>query len=174
MEQQILDFILKINSPELQAKLFGIKLLFLSVTGFFIAVIVIALARTPYISLSMIGDAVEIATFRPFGFPKMRRRWQKIMQRLDADDEAEYKLAIIEADTLLDEMLKKMRLAGNNVDERLEKVTLFMLTSVEELKVAHRTRSSIVYDVDYRLSLQEARRVLLAYQKAFEQLDFFH
>ena len=96
------------------------------------------------------------------------------MQRLDADDEAEYKLAIIEADTLLDEMLKKMRLAGNNVDERLEKVTLFMLPSVEELKVAHRTRSSIVYDVDYRLSLQEARRVLLAYQKAFEQLDFFH
>ena len=174
MEQQILDFILKINSPELQAKLFGIKLLFLSVTGFFIAVIVIALARTPYISLSMIGDAVVIATFRPFGFPKMRRRWQKIMQRLDADDEAEYKLAIIEADTLLDEMLKKMRLAGNNVDERLEKVTLFMLPSVEELKVAHRTRSSIVYDVDYRLSLQEARRVLLAYQKAFEQLDFFH
>ena len=173
MEQQILDFILKINSPELQAKLFGIKLLFLSVTGFFIAVIVIALARTPYISLSMIGDAVEIATFRPFGFPKMRRRWQKIMQRLDADDESEHKLAIIEADALLDEMLKRMKLAGDTVDDRLGKVNSLMIPSIEELKIAHQKRNSIVYDVDYRLNLQETRRVLLAYQKALEDLDLF-
>ncbi len=168
-----MEFLFKINSPELQAKLFWIKIPFFLVIGLFIAIIIIALTRTPYINLSMVGDAVELATFRPFGFPKVRRRWQKIMQRLDADDESEHKLAIIEADALLDEMLKRMKLAGDTVDDRLGKVNSLMIPSIEELKIAHQKRNSIVYDVDYRLNLQETRRVLLAYQKALEDLDLF-
>ena len=173
MEAQFLEFLSRVNSPELQGKLLWIKLPFFFAIAFFIAVILIALLRTPYIRLSMVGDAVEIITFRPFGSPRIRRRWQKIMQRLDSDSESEYKLAIMEADTLLDEVLQKMRVSGTNVDERLQKVTQLMLPSIEELRVAHQVRNSIVYDVDYRLGLQEARRVLGIYQKSFEELDLF-
>ena len=173
MEQQILEILSRINSSELQAQLWWIKIPFFVITGFFISIIIIALTRTPYINLSSIGDAVELVTFRPFGFPKVRRRWQKVMQRLDSDDASEHKLAIIEADALLDEMLKKMKLAGDSIEERLEKISPFMIASVEELKIAHQKRNSIVYDVDYRLNPQEARRILLSYQKAFEELDLF-
>lgn len=174
MELQILEFVSKINAPELQAYFIWIKILFFIVITLFITMIVIGLTKTPYLQLSMIGDAVELITYRPYGFPKMGRRWQRIMRRLDAGNESEYKLAIIEADALLDEMLKKMRLAGETIDERLQKITPFMIPTVEELKTAHQVRNSIVYDPDYRISLSEARRVLLAYQKTFEDLDLFH
>src|SRR3989344_4115570 len=146
MPPQLLEFLSRVNSPELQAKLLWIKLPFLVVVAFFIAVILIALLRTPYIRLSIVGDAVEIITFRPFGTPRIKRRWQKIMQRLDS---------------------------GSNVDERLQKVTQLMVPSIEELRAAHQARNSIVYDVDYRLGLQEARHILETYQKAFEELDLF-
>jgi hypothetical protein len=171
--EQLLEILSRVNSPELQERLLWIKIPFFVVTGFFISGVLVSLTRTPYIPLSTIGDAIELATYRPFGFPKMRGRWQKIMRRLDVDNESEHKLAIIEADALLDEMLKKMNLKGDNIDERLEKITKLMISNVEELKLAHQTRNSVVYDVDYRLSLQEARRVLLVYQRAFEDLDLF-
>lgn len=174
MEQQILEFLSKINAPELQAYFIWVKILFFIVIVLFVTMIIIGVTKTPYLQLSMLGDAVEFVTYRPYGFPKMGRRWQKIMRRLDTGNESEYKLAIIEADALLDEMLKKMRLAGETTDERLQKITPFMIPNAEELKTSHQVRNSIVYDPDYRLSLSEARRVLLAYQKTFEELDLFH
>ena len=173
MEQQIWEILFKINSPELQAKLLWVKIPFFLIIVLFITIIIIAITRTPYLRLSTYGSAVEILTYRPFGFPKMRQQWRKIMRRLDTGSESEYKLAIIESDTLLDEMLKKMRLAGETMDERLERITPLMISNVEELKNAHQVRNSIVYDPDYRLNLQEARRTLSVYQKTFESLDLF-
>lgn len=173
MEQEILGFLSKVNSPELQANFLWIKILFLLAIAFFVSCVIIGFTRTPYVRLSMVGDAVELLTYRPYGFPKMRRRWQRIMRRLDMGNEAEYKLAIIEADSLLDEMLKRMRLAGETVDERLQKISPFMIANLEDLESAHQIRNSVVYDPDYRLGLSEARRVLLVYQKTFEELDLF-
>ena len=174
MEEQILGFLSKINSPELQAKLLWIKIPFFLVVVIFIIIIIIAFTRSTYLRLSLFGDAVELLTYRPYGFPKMRRRWQRIMRRLDTGNESEYKLAIIEADGLLDDMLKKMNLRGETVDERIQKITSLMIANVDELKTAHLVRNSIVYDPDYRLSASEARRVLLVYQRTFEELDLFH
>ena len=174
MEQQVLEFLSKINSPELQGAIPWIKIPFYLVIAFFVTIIIIGITRTPYLRLSLFGEAVEFLTYRPYGFPKMRRRWQRIMKRLDTGNEAEYKLSIIEADGLLDDMFKKMKLAGETVDDRIQRVTPLMIANVEELKTAHQTRNSIVYDPDYRLSVSEARRVLLIYQRAFEELDLFH
>lgn len=173
MEQQIWDILFKINSPELQAKLLWVKIPFFLVIALFIIVIILSVTRTPYFRLSMYGDAMEVITYRPFGFPKMKQQWRKIMRRLDTGSEPEYKLAIIESDTLLDEMLKKMRLAGETMDDRLQAITPLMLPNVEDLKNAHQVRNNIVYNPDYRLNLQETRRVLEVYQKTFENLDLF-
>jgi len=153
MEQQILELLSKINSPELQATLLWIKIPFLLVVALFVIVIIISLTRSSYLKLSLFGDAVEVLTYRPYGFPKMRRRWQRVMRRLDTGNESEYKLAIIEADGLLDDMLKKMNLRGETMDDRIQKVTSLMIANVDELKTAHLVRNSIVYDPDYRLSV---------------------
>lgn len=173
MQLEILEFLSKINSPELQEMFWWLKLLFFAVIALFIFPIVVSFTSTPYVRLSMVGDTIEILTYRPFGFPKIRQRWLRIMRRLDTGSEAEYKLAVIEADTLLNEMLQKMRIAGETVDERLQKITPFMIPNMEELRKIHQIRNSIVYDPDYRLPLSEARRVLLVYQKSFEELDLF-
>lgn len=173
MEEKILEFLAKINASELQAYFIWIKIPFFLVIAVFVLVIGIGLTRTPYLRLSMAGDAVEFLTYRPYGFPKMRRRWQRIMKRLDTGNEAEYKLAVIEADGLLDDMLKKMRLPGETVDDRIQRITPIMIDNVAELKAAHQMRNSIVYDPDYRLNVSEAKRLLLVYQRTFEDLDLF-
>ena len=174
MEEKILELLSKINASELQTYFIWIKIPFLLVIAFLIVIIIIGITRTPYLRLSVAGDMVELLTYRPYGFPKMRRRWQRVMKRLDTGNESEYKLAIIEADGLLDDMLKKMNLPGETVDDRIQRITSIMIANVDELKTAHLVRNSIVYDPDYRLSASEARRVLLVYQRTFEELDLFH
>ncbi len=173
MEQQIFGFLSKINFPEIQETFFWLKILFFFVIALFIFPIAVSFAKTPYLRLSMVGDAVEILTYRAFGIPKIRQRWQRVMRRLDTGSEAEYKLAIIEADTLLNEMFGKMKIPGATMDERLQKITPFMIPNIEELRNIRLIRNSVIYDPDYRLSLGEARRVLLVYQKTFENLDLF-
>ena len=173
MELQILELLSKINSSVLQGSILWIKIPFLLVITFFVVVIIIGFTRTPYLRLSVAGDAVELLTYRPYGFPKMRRRWLRIMKRLDTGNESEFKLSIIEADGLLDDMLKKMNLPGATVDDRIQKVTSLMISNVTELKSAHQIRNSVVYDPDYRISSSEAKRVLLVYQRTFEELDLF-
>lgn len=173
MEQQIWEILFKINSPELQEKLLWLKIPIFLVIALFIGIIIASITRTPYLGLSIYGDALEVITYRPFGFPKMKQQWRKVMRRLDTGSESEYKLAIVESDTLLDGMLKKMRLPGETIDERLQGISPLIISNMEDLKNAHQVRNSVVYDPDYRLSLQEARRVLEVYQKTFESLDVF-
>jgi hypothetical protein len=173
MAEQLFDLFSRINSLELQDWLFWIKAPMIFMAVLFVVIIITAIIRTPYLQLSNFGTAVEFITYRPYGMPKMRRRWRRITRRLDAGNESEYKLAIIEADALLDEMLKKMNLKGDTVDERLAKVTPLMIPNLEDLQSAHAIRNNIVYDPDYRIGLMEARRVMGIYELTFQNLDLF-
>ena len=171
--EQVFEILAAINSPQLQASFWWIKIPFLLVSAIFITVIIIGLTKTPYVSLSSAGEAAEFARYRPLGIPKVAQQWKRILSRLDRGTEAEYKLAVMEADALLDEMLKKMRFAGETMEERIAKITPYMLPNLEELREAHQVRNNIVYDPDYRLSLTETRRILEIYQRTFENLDLF-
>ena len=173
--EQVFEILNAINSPAVQnwGIIPWIRAICVFISAFFITIVIVSITRTPYLQLSAVGYTVEIATFRPWGVPKILRRWKRILARLDRGTEAEYKLAIMESDVLLDEMLKKMRLKGDTVEERLGRITSIMIPNVEELRGAHEIRNSIVYDPDYRISLMETRRVLEVYQRTFEQLDLF-
>jgi hypothetical protein len=85
--------------------------------------------------------------------------------------ESEYKLAVIEADSVLDDILKRMGFAGQTLGERLEKLTSASLTNIEEVREAHKTRNNIVHDPNYRLSLDEARKLISIYEKALVDLQ---
>ena len=171
MADRILELISRINSPEIQAKLIFLKIPFIVVTICFVGFIVYVIFKTYWIHVSFIEDSLEFITYRPVGFHRLGKRWRQIMARLETGNEAEWKLAIIEADTILDETLHKMNMEGTNVDERLKKLTSIAIPNIEELQNAHQVRSNIVYDPDYRLSIMDARRALAAYEKAFQSLD---
>jgi len=87
--------------------------------------------------------------------------------------ESEYKLAVIEADNMVNETLKRMGYGGESLGERLEKLTAATLSNIEEIKEAHQVRNNIIHDPNYRLSLDDARKVLSIFEKAFKDLEAF-
>lgn len=160
-----------LTSVEIQEKLFPVKVAFLAVSGIFIAIIIFIFLTSHYLQWLFMQDFWEFLTRRPFGAKRITGRWKKILKRLEAETESEYKLAVIEADSMLDSSLKRMGYAGQNLEERLDKLTSATLPNIEEVRGAHRTRNNIVHDPDYRLSLDETKKTIDIYDRAFRALQ---
>lgn len=170
---ELLSFInsIEFNSSELHAKLLFLKIPFLIVGFLLFSMIVYTIVKSSWIRFSIFADVREFFAYRPYGFPKVGRKWRRIMARLETGNEAEYKLCIMEADAMLDELLKNMKIGGKTIEDRLLMLNRIVIPNIEELRNSHRVRNNIVYDPDYRLTLAEARRTLEEYEKAFRTLD---
>lgn len=93
------------------------------------------------------------------------RAWQKIEKKLMTNDEAQLKLALIEADDILDETLKISGHKGQTVAERLGQVIPGEISNLEDLLRAHRLRNQIVHEPDLKIAPEDIKRALSAYKK---------
>jgi hypothetical protein len=55
--------------------------------------------------------------------------------------------------------------------ERLKKVKKTILPNLEEVLEAHKIKSNIVYDPAFRLTLEQAQKILAIYQRALSNLE---
>lgn len=167
------NFITFLLSPSPNEWLSVIRIIFIVISAFLAGVIIFTLFRCSWLKFIFLQDVVEILTYKPFGIKKIEKDWRKIVSRLDTGMESEYKLAIIEADDMMDETLKRMGYGGESLGERLEKLTAATLSNIEEIKEAHKVRNNIVHDPNYKLSLEETKKTLAIFEKAFKDLEAF-
>jgi len=170
LTQTLISFFL---SPSFSGWLFILKVVFIFIFLFFLVGIIFFLTRTSWLRYILLSDITEFLTFRPYGIRKIEKIWSRTKARLDRGLESEYKLAVIEADSMLDDILKRMGYSGETLGERLTKLTAATLPNIEDIKTAHQIRNNIIHDPDYRLSLDEARKVLDIYEKALRDLQAF-
>ena len=162
-----------IFAPRFTGWLFDLRIGFAIFALVLLAAIIFFLLKTNWLRLLFVYDAFEFLTFRPFGVRKIEKDWNKITTRLNTGLESEYKLAVIEADNMMDETLRNMGYGGDTLGERLKKLTAATLTNMADLEEAHKVRNNIIHDPDYRLSLDQGRKTLASYEKAFRDLDAF-
>jgi len=97
----------------------------------------------------------------------MRLRWKEIESLLDAPGELSPKLAVIEADKLLDHALKERAMPGTTLGERL-KFAAYKYPKLREVWWAHKVRNQLVHEASYRLDRGMARKAVRSYQKALQ------
>jgi len=97
--------------------------------------------------------------------------WQSVLDKMTSGDEANLKLAIIEADKLFDSLLKKSGYQGEDMGERLKQITSDKLVNIDEVWQAHKMRNRLVHEPDFQLREHEAKRIIEIYQKAFQDLE---
>lgn len=107
-------------------------------------------------------------------FPKrhLNKSWEKILLRLTKSDEANLRLALIEADNLFDELLKQMRLPGESMADRLRYVNSSQIPNIDEIWRAHKLRNVLVHNHEYPITRNEMEFGVKAYEKALKELDF--
>ncbi len=173
--ENIISYLL---SPELIPSPFGeiisvLRIVFLIVSLILFLVIVGILLRTQWLNRRFFENITEFMSFKPYEANKLLKDWEKINKRLESGSEAEYKLAIIEADSMLDDVLKRMGHTQETVEEKLESVKFSEIKNMDDLKQSRRTRNSVVHDPDYKLTLDKAREVLKVYENVFKDLKVF-
>lgn len=104
---------------------------------------------------------------------ELREYWSQLQLRLNYQDEAQWKLAVIEADNFFDHVLNLLNYQGESMGERLQKVRPEVLPAINEVWRVHKLRNALVHDATFRLSFNQARDVIETYGKALRDLKIF-
>ncbi|MCH8048969.1 hypothetical protein IIC44_02645, partial [Patescibacteria group bacterium] len=94
--EKLFETLSLLNNSGLQQSLLPLKLIFGLAAILFTLFILFVLVRSTWLKVLFLFDSTEFFTFRPYGLRKVTKKWQKIQQRLETANEAEYKLAVIE------------------------------------------------------------------------------
>lgn len=97
--------------------------------------------------------------------------WREVLERIESTSPADWNLAVIRADAVLDSVLSDS-LPGETLGERLKQLDRRNLTSIEGVWEAHKLRNRIAHETDRTLSYQEARRAIMLYGEALRELGY--
>jgi hypothetical protein len=162
-----------LNTPGFQEKLFIAKIAAWILLFFLLIAILYFLRASSYLRYRFWQDLIEFLTFRSYAIKKIEKDWQNLVKRLDLASEAEWKLTVIEGESILDESFQRIGFTGESFGERLKNIKTEQLKNLEDVWEAHKIRNNIVHDPDYRLTLDQAKKALEIYEKALRELGVF-
>jgi hypothetical protein len=99
-------------------------------------------------------------------------RIQDVLDHIASDSPSDWKLAIIEADIILDEILKEAGYAGVSLGERLRSISPNQLDSLDDAWQAHKIRNQIAHGgADFILTKQLAEDTIKKYRRVFHEFN---
>jgi hypothetical protein len=100
-------------------------------------------------------------------------RWQSVQAHLSSENPNDWKLAIIEADVLLDRMLDKAGYTGATIGDKLKSATNRSFATLDDAWEAHRVRNQIAHGgSDFVLTHRIAQDTLIKYERVFREFSF--
>lgn len=106
-------------------------------------------------------SSVPLAEFQTY--------WQGLSARLNYQDDAQWKLAVIEADNFFDYILGFLGYQGESMAEKLQKIMPGMLKNMNNIWQAHKIRNALVHDPTFKLSYKQAVDVINIYTAALKE-----
>ena len=100
----------------------------------------------------------------------IQKRWREIESLTSRNDEMSYKLAVMEADKLLDHALKSMGFGGNTLGERL-KLACYRFPRLRKVWRAHLLRNKLVHEASFHLSRGAAQGAIGQFKNALKELS---
>jgi hypothetical protein len=114
---------------------------------------------------------------QPAGGPVTARyvneNWERIQSHINSPNPSDWRLAILEADIALDEILNKIGVPGDTIGDKLKNVERSDFTTIDSAWEAHRIRNRIAHEgADFDLNEREARRVIALYEQVFREFHY--
>jgi len=102
----------------------------------------------------------------------INKDWDRVMMHVESYNESEWRLAVIEADIMLSELLNTMNLVGDSVGEKLKGIEKSDFTTLDLAWEAHKIRNQIAHDPSFTLTQREAKRVIGLFEAVFKEFSF--
>ena len=107
------------------------------------------------------------SSFAAFPHGEMTQKWQEI-------EEMDPKMAVIEADKLVDNVLRRAGLQGASMADRIRKTEKLVSRNVyQSMWDAHKIRNGLVHEVDHYVDEFSSRTAVLKMRNYLEALGVF-
>ncbi|RJR14051.1 hypothetical protein C4585_01135 [Candidatus Parcubacteria bacterium] len=105
--------------------------------------------------------------------PRTQLRWGRVLEQARGNSEHAWRLAILEADIMLAELLDLQGYKGETMADKMKQVNRANFNSIDAAWEAHKVRNRIAHDGSaHDLTQREARRVIGLYEKVFKEFKF--
>ena len=102
--------------------------------------------------------------------PHTHLRWAHVKEQMSSDSEQNWRLAILEADIMLNELLDLRGYRGETMGDKMKQIDRADFNSIDAAWDAHKVRNKIAHEgASMHLSDREARRVIDLYEQVFRE-----
>ena len=107
------------------------------------------------------------------GQPIRNKRWERILEYINSASPSEWRLAILDADVVLDEMMSKAGYHGEGLGEKLKQVEKSDFNTINNAWEAHKIRNMIAHEgSDVILTKRTAKKAIDLYRQVFEEFKY--
>ncbi len=153
---QCLDFFSSYKWREL---LFDLKLISLILSLIFFALICFLIFKTHENTRIQRVVNTNKGSENKISDKRIIKKWNKIEKKLDTDSVDNYKLAVLEADDLMERVLKT-----------LGTINIAKISNMNEIENARAIKQKIIENKKFKINQEQARKILSAYQKALQEI----
>ncbi len=94
---------------------------------------------------------------------RMVKQWLAIKKLMKQDNPEAWRAAIIDADSMLEEIVEKLGYKGATLEERLQNITAYQFPSIEDARRAHEISRFLEEDSSYPLTYGVAEKTIGIY-----------
>lgn len=124
------------------------------------------------IRITMLGS--DIPKELMFEKSRLKNEWKKLRKNLESGEENKYKLAIIKADAIIENMLDRLKYKGKDFSEKVANVPAGQVEHLDDIKRAHETRNKIIHNENFPVDKRLAEETIALYEKFLEFFGVFH
>ncbi len=168
-----------LNAPSFSGTYTTVMVIFILLDAFLLYIIVYAVKRYRDIRMTVIADEEQRITRmrdRPHQQPitateEVGDVWKQVQTFRNSENPAEWNMAVLRADALLDEMLQQSGYTeGETMADRLRVVDPTRIRSLDAVWSAHRLRNSIAHDPRIEHTKETVNHAINAYEQALREL----
>ncbi|MBU0612083.1 hypothetical protein KKA39_01650 [Patescibacteria group bacterium] len=107
------------------------------------------------------------------GGEQRNKKWEMVNKYMDSPNSNDWKLAIIEADTMLDGLMDELGFKGENLGEKLKQTDREKYPTLNLAWEPHTVRNRIAHEgSDFDLPQYEAKRLISIYERIFREFNY--
>lgn len=153
-----------------------LKIISLVVSGFSLVGIIYSLKQLTALNTTLnafYGVAPAIVQDESQTYLPKNKKWDRVLVHMASNNPSDWKLAILEADIMLEELLDASGYKGETMSDKLKSVEKSDFETIEAAWEAHKTRNTIAHEgSDFTLTRQEADRVINLFRIVFEEFHY--
>jgi hypothetical protein len=105
--------------------------------------------------------------------PKTQLRWSRVLEQAGSESEQNHRLAILEADIMLNELLDVLGYKGETMADKMRGVDRISFNTIDLAWEAHKIRNKVAHEgTAHPVSAREARRVIALYERVLKEFNY--